>query len=286
MTLVANTLESSLLKDLTTWKIGGPTQVFKPQTIEQLQDFLQSYKGQICVIGYGSNLLAPSDGFNGACIVLKKNFSKYKISGSTITAQAGLSCPKLAKIASQMGYDSLNFLVGIPGSLGGAVVMNAGAHGHSLMQSVSQITMLDNIGRKWTFSRQELTWRYRKTFLPIEGVVTSVTLDLRGSFPLSLKEVMNYRSKTQPLSLPSCGSFFKNPSPDYPAGKLIEELGFKGWAFKGLRVSAKHANFIINQEEGSSQDILDITKIIQQKAFLTTGLILEPEYQLLKPLWI
>lgn len=277
-------LKPALLSDLTTWKIGGATKVFEPTSIGQIQRFLNQYTGRVAVLGYGSNILAPSQGFEGVCLVLKKNFSRYRLFGPYLTALAGLSCPKLAKLAQRQGYSSLNFLMGIPGSIGGAVVMNAGCHGREILSHVERLTMVDRQGKVYQLRRDELRWQYRKTFFPLEGIVTSVTFDLRGSFPLSLKEVIGHRTKTQPLRLPSCGSCFKNPAPAFPAGKLIEDLGLKGMRYQGLEISPKHANFMINQHGALSADVLSLTNFIQKKVFLTTGLILEPEYQLLRPL--
>lgn len=284
MTRACNTYVDAELKDLTTWKIGGKTQVFLPKDLQQLSEFIQIYKGKIAVIGYGSNLLAPSQGFPGVCIVLKKNFSAYSLDDHILYAQSGLSCPKIAKLASGHGYSVLNYLIGIPGSLGGALIMNAGAHGRSLLSSVISIEVLDLKGKIHTLPRELLKWGYRYTILPFPGIVVAVTLDLRGTFDRSIKEIMHYRATTQPLAKPSCGSFFRNPRPDIAAGWLIEQLGFKGATFKGLQVSTKHANFIINTNNACSDDILKLTQIMQQKAFLTTGLILKPEYKILRSL--
>jgi UDP-N-acetylmuramate dehydrogenase len=238
-------LKDILLSELTTWKIGGKTKVFEPTSIGQIQRFLNQYSGHLAVLGYGSNLLAPSEGFDGVCLLLKKN---------------------------------------IPGSIGGAIVMNAGAQGQEILPFVHTLTMVDRKGHIYQFKRNDLLWQYRKTFLPIEGIVTSVTFDMRGDFPLSLKEIITQRSKTQPLRQPSCGSFFKNPSMKYPAGRLIQELGLKGFLYKGLRISTKHANFIINENDAQSDAVKELTSFVQKKVFLTTGLILETEYQLLSPL--
>lgn len=272
------------LQDLTTWKIGGKSLAFWPDSTEQLGRFLSQYKGKVAVLGYGSNLLAPSSGFDGVCIVLKKNFSSYYIHDDKITAQSGLSCPKLAKICSQAGFSGLNFLIGIPGSVGGAVVMNAGAHGGEIMSFVESISILSRDGRQYQFKSSELKWGYRHTHLPIKGVVTSVTFKLHGTFPLTLKEVMHYRAMTQPLKLASCGSCFKNPNKDFPAGRIIDELGFKDVICGRAQISKKHANFMINLGGATSDDILTLTNLIQKKVFLTTGLILQSEYQLLSSL--
>lgn len=275
---------SGKLSEHTTWKIGGPCDFFKPSTLLELQEFLANYQGLVSVLGYGSNVLAPSEGLKGICVILKKNFSDYKIEGSILTAQTGLSCPKLAKIASKKGFDALNFLIGIPGSLGGAIVMNAGAYGSCLMPFVQSLEIVDRTGKKRTYEKRELKWTYRQTILPHPGIITSVTLDLTGPGNLSLKEIMSARARTQPLAKPSCGSFFKNPTSQCPAGYLIEQLGAKGLTVGGAQVSHKHANFVLNCGQAQSDDILKITKILQNKAFLTTGYILKPEYKILTSL--
>ena len=273
-----------MLKDFTTWKIGGKSFCFAPESVDQLSQFLRQYRGKIAVIGYGSNLLAPSEGFDGVCIVLKKNLSSYKFHDDKLTVQSGLSCPKLAKICSQRGFTGLNFLVGIPGSVGGAVVMNAGAHGGEIMPFVDSLSILSRDGQCYQFSKDQLKWVYRQTYLPINGIVTSITFNLRGDFPLTIREVMDYRARTQPLKLPSCGSCFKNPNKRFPAGLLIDQLGFKDVVCGGAQISKKHANFMINLGSATSDDILTLTNLIQKKTFLTTGLILQAEYQLLSSL--
>ena len=275
---------SGLLSEQTTWKIGGPCRFFKPETVEELQLFLKSYTGALSVLGYGSNVLAPSVGVEGICLILKKNFSQYTLQGSILKAQSGLSCPKLAKIASKHGFSALNFLIGIPGSLGGAAVMNAGAYGSSLMPFVRSLELVDRDGNLHCYSQKELSWTYRQTRLPQRGIITSLTLDLQGHSSLSLQEIMVKRSRTQPLAKASCGSFFKNPTQNCPAGYLIEQLGAKGLRVGNAQVSPKHANFVINHGQAHSDDILKITRILQNKAFLTTGYILKPEYKILEKL--
>jgi UDP-N-acetylmuramate dehydrogenase len=274
------------LKELTTWRIGGTVaDLFFPNSIDEIRAIVLSCKVKkipISVLGYGSNVLIDDSGVDGAVIVLKKNFSKYFFEESRLLVlESGMACPRLARMVWNLGFNNLAFLVGIPGSLGGAVQMNAGAHQHSIMEHVDKVELMDSDGVLHQFYRQDLEFCYRNTVFPIKGIITRVWLRLRTDGILSLNEVMDYRTKTQPLGYYSCGSVFKNPEPGISAGWLIEQVGLKGLRFGDLEISEKHANFMLNLGSAKSIDVIELTRLIQEKVYTVTGYWLHPEYKCL-----
>lgn len=278
------------IAELTTWRIGGSCdRIIYPASVEDLQFVIKKAKHEnkkIAVIGYGSNLLVSDDGFDGYLIVLKKNFSKfYYEDDQTIVVESGFACPRLAQMTSKAGFNNLCFMAGIPGSVGGAVMMNAGAHHQAIMNYVKAVEIIDQQGHLHFYSRAQLNYEYRKTFLPSNGIVLRVWINLEKTGLLSLQYILNYRAETQPLGDWSCGSVFKNPGDGVSAGKLIEDVGLKGFYYKNLQISPKHANFIINKSSASSLEVQELTKLIQQRVYLLTGFWLEPEYQYLKSIW-
>lgn len=272
------------LKDWTTWRIGGDSlDLYRPTTIGELATIVQNTTQlgrTLAIIGYGSNVLVDDSGFDGAIVVLKKNFSQMIFETNNILKlEAGFACPKLARLTWNLGFKNLAFLAGIPGSIGGAVKMNAGAHQQAIMEHVLQLELMDDHGLLHLYSRDQLHAVYRKTILPFSGIITRIWLKLSKNGPLNLNEVLEYRSKTQPLAEWSCGSVFKNPDAQVSAGWLIEQVGLKGYRVGDLEISSKHANFMLNKGRASAQNVLDLTRLIQQRVYLLTGFILTPEYQ-------
>ncbi len=287
--IAPETIEQNIA-ELTTWRIGGVChQIAYPTSVDQLRFIIQKAKEenkQLAVMGYGSNLLVGDNGFNGYLVVLKKNFSSfYYEDDQTIVVESGIACPRLAQMTWKLGFKNLCFIAGIPGSIGGAVMMNAGAHHQSIMEYVKSIEIIDKYGQIHSYDREQLIYHYRKTFLPLPGIVIKVSINLERKGFLALQDVLDYRAQTQPLGDWSCGSVFKNPSKDVAAGKLIEEVGLKGFCYKNLQISSKHANFIINRGKASSAAVEELTQLIQKRVYLLTGYWLEPEYQYLKSIW-
>jgi UDP-N-acetylmuramate dehydrogenase len=272
------------LKELTTWRIGGAAaKIFFPKTLAEIQQVVLlsvQQQVQLGVIGYGSNLLIDDHGFDGFIIVLKKNFSKFYFEEEDLlVVESGFACPRLARMTWNLGFKNLTFLSGIPGSVGGAVQMNAGAHHYAIMDYVYKVELMDYQGILYQYYRHEIEAEYRKTTFPFKGIITRVWLSLKKEGSLDLITVLNYRSQTQPLGDWSCGSVFKNPHHQYSAGWLIEQVGLKGLRVGDLEISTKHANFMLNVGSATSIDVLDLTLFVQQRVYLLTGYWLQPEYQ-------
>jgi UDP-N-acetylmuramate dehydrogenase len=272
------------LKELTTWRIGGcGTQLFFPTTEEEIRSIILETKVQdhdLAVIGYGSNILINDEGFDGVVLVLKKNFAQYELKEKRLlVVESGLACPKLARMTGALGFNNLTFLAGIPGSVGGAVKMNAGAHHQAIMEHVFKVELMDMNGVVHHFERNDVEADYRKTLFPIKGIIIRVWLLLKPEGSLTVTQVMEYRAKTQPLASWSCGSVFKNPFVNISAGWLIEQVGLKGFCFHDLEISSKHANFIINKGRATAQDVQRLTLLIQKRVYILTGYWLHPEYQ-------
>lgn len=276
------------LKDLNSWRVPSYAQtVLLPQSAHDVQKAIKRYGSNLHVLGYGSNTLLPSDQVVDVVMVMKKNFAGLQqISKQSIVVDAGFAAPRLARWSCDQGFDNLSFLAGIPGSIGGCVIMNAGAHQRAIMDEVLWVEVIDHHGLAHRLYPQDYSYQYRQLNLPFAGVITRVALCLRSEEQaLGLKEVLQYRARTQPLGLWTCGSVFKNPSGFLSAGWLIEQVGLKGFRYGDLQISGKHANFIVNHENATAQQILKLTRWIQERVYALTGATLEPEYQCLQPLF-
>lgn len=279
---------SCSLRDYNSWRVTGYAQkIITPTSVSEIAQAVRHYGAAISLLGYGSNTLMPSDKILEVVMVLKKNFSHIEqISEHVLVVDAGCSAPKLARSAAERGFNNLNFLVGIPGSVGGSAMMNAGAHHRALMEEVLWLEVVDLQGEQHQVFPGDFSYEYRKLHLPFPAIITRVALKLRhDSGAWSLKDVLSYRARTQPLGLWTCGSVFKNPQGFISAGWLIEQVGLKGFRFGDLQVSMKHANFLVNHENATAAQILKMTQWIQQRVYALTGAVLEPEYQRLEPLF-
>lgn len=276
------------LKDLSSWRVPAYAQeILYPESVSDIQKIIKSFGPKIHLLGYGSNTLLPSDRCTGTVMVLKKNFSNMERLGEEIVlVDAGYAAPKIARWSWGEDYHNLSFLAGIPGSIGGSVMMNAGAHQRAIMEEVLWLEVIDRQGTLHQLGPKDYSYQYRQLNLPFPGVVSRVALRLRQEpSPLSVKEVLQYRARTQPLGQWTCGSVFKNPPGFMSAGWLIEQVGLKGFRDGDLEISAKHANFIVNHQSASATQILKLTRWIQERVYALTGAILEPEYQCLRPLF-
>ncbi|WP_026689995.1 UDP-N-acetylmuramate dehydrogenase [Alteribacter aurantiacus] len=252
------------LKKYTTWKIGGPASVvFSPRDITSLEKAMQIITREQVewfVIGKGSNLLVSDKGFVGVVITLNETIRPMEIEGATVTVSGGYPLIKLATIASRNGLGGLEFAGGIPGTVGGAVFMNAGAHGSDMSSVVKKVRVLYPDGTFRWLDREDLDYSYRTSILQKDpGICVEAVLELTAGDKEQLKAILqrnkDYRRHTQPWNFPCCGSVFRNPLPNH-AGKLIEEAGLKGHTIGGAQVSEMHANFIVNKSEASCEDVL------------------------------
>lgn len=275
---------------MTTIAVGGALRALV--TVESVTELravraLLAAEGQATeVLGFGSNLLVSDSGVDSWVIKLGSEFrsvaprgsGRYRISGAA-------SLMAVARRMSEEGLSGLEFAAGIPASVGGAVFMNAGAHGAEIGERIVSVQGVLPDGRLCEWSREQLLWRYRSSGLPSGVVVTSVELQFvpgdRGAIARACAENLAHRRRTQPLTLPSAGSVFKNPSPNMPAGRVLEMAGVKGLRSGGAQVSELHANWIVNPEKtASASNVLELIKECVERAASESGVHLEQEVRM------
>lgn len=294
--LVNNLLEANVgkvwvnepLSNHTTWKIGGPADIlFQPKNKEGLLSGIRAIKAENVpyrVIGRGSNLLVRDGGIRGVVIKMGDGFDHLEITDNVVRVGAGYSFIKLATVVGKTGRTGLEFAGGIPGTVGGAVYMNAGAHGSDVSRVLQSAEILFDDGELAILSKEELNFSYRTSILQRErrGICLEATFQLkhkdRKDVVLEMATHKEYRRKTQPLQLPSCGSVFRNPTP-YSAGQLIEEAGLMGYRVGDAQVSLLHANFIVNLGSASASDVLTLIEHIQTTIRSMYGVDMHPEVQ-------
>ncbi len=272
----------------TTLRVGGPAEVFVVvDSLEELRLTMQTVQDfglNFFVIGRGSNLLVSDSGFNGIVIELGAGFRKIHTDGLYIQAGAATLLPALVQLAWKEGLRGLTFAVGIPGSLGGALALNAGAYSKAIGDIVADVTLYTPDCELVACHRSDLVFGYRYSSLAGRGIILEAVIKLSEGSPKSIQAEMekNFkkRKRTQPLQHPSAGSVFKNPS-GLSAGKFIEEASCKGLRIGGAEVSSKHGNFIVNLGNASAQDVYDLLKLVQKKIFDEQGILLEPEITLI-----
>lgn len=268
----------------TTFRVGGPAQIYVRPTVAELKEwvkFAKEYQVPLTIIGNGSNLLVSDNGIKGIVAEIGKEMESVFISGNTITAEAGVSLGALANQAAAFALTGLEFAAGIPGTLGGAVVMNAGAYGGEMKDVIKSVTVLDENGEEKELTLEELDLSYRHSCIPEKGyVVVEVTMKLESKDEKSIRETMadfrERRIEKQPLEYPSAGSTFKRPE-GYFAGKLIEDAGLSGYQVGGAQVSEKHCGFVINKGGATEKDISTLMDDVAKKVKEQFGVDLEPE---------
>ena len=276
------------MKRHTSFRAGGEAKWFAiPETAEELKAVLavcQKADTPWYVVGNGSNLLVSDHGFPGVIISTAK-FDKLEVAGETVTAGAGVLLSKLANTAYKAGLTGLEFAAGIPGSVGGAAVMNAGAYGGEMKHVLRSVTVLTKDGEVKKLLAEELELGYRTSVIPKCGyLVLEAEFALKEGNPEEIKAVMDdlagRRKDKQPLEYPSAGSTFKRPE-GYFAGKLIEDAGLKGFSVGGAEVSEKHAGFVINKKDATASDIYNLCKEVERRVLEKFGVSLEMEVKLL-----
>ncbi|MCR5004532.1 MAG: UDP-N-acetylmuramate dehydrogenase [Clostridiales bacterium] len=274
----------------TTFRIGGPADCFCTiESIEELQNAIhvaQELKIPWFILGRGSNLLVSDEGYRGLILHIGRGFEQVRIEGEMVTAQSGISLSALGRIVLEHSLDGFSFAAGIPGSLGGAVYMNAGAYGGEMKDILVSALVMDPEGRCFILSNEEMELGYRESiFQHRDWIVLEATLKLtpgdRDKIEADMKDLMQRRSSKQPLEYPSAGSVFKRP-PGHFAGGLIEEAGLKGCQIGGARISEKHAGFIINAGEATAADVVALVRHAQDVVEQQSGVRLEPELKILK----
>ncbi|PIE52646.1 UDP-N-acetylenolpyruvoylglucosamine reductase [Candidatus Fermentibacteria bacterium] len=277
------------LSCFTTWAIGGRAAAAFPETPGQLSSLLS--RSELLgipwtILGKGSNTLAPSQGWPGLVIILSGNFTRYSFSGTLLHAGAAAPLPSIAGAACCSGLGNLSFAAGIPGSLGGAVFMNAGAYGSSISDFVVEVSALSPDGQIKILSREGCSFEYRTSiFQSSRDVITGAVMALKYSDSHALRararEVLELRRGKFPLKMPNAGSVFRKPANGIPPGKLIEDAGLKGASVGGARVSALHANFIENCGGATSDDVIRLIRMVQKRVEAFSGILLEPEIRVL-----
>ncbi len=273
----------------TSFKIGGPADIFiQPASIEELLVALEVSRASNCpyfIIGNGSNLLVRDKGFRGVIIQIYKHWNTVKVTGEKVYAQAGILLTKLAKIMIQHSLQGFEFASGIPGTLGGAVFMNAGAYGGEMKQVVESVEVIDDKGRLTMLSNQALDFGYRSSSIQNKDmIVVSATLDLKkgrtSDIIERIEELKKKRKEKQPLEWPSAGSAFKRPE-GYYAGKLIMDSDLKGFQIGGACVSEKHCGFIINKKQACAKDVIKLIEHIQLTVRERFGVNLSTEIRII-----
>lgn len=277
------------MKKHISFKVGGPADfLVKPKTEEELINtikFIKEEKIPFIVKGNGSNLLVKDGGIRGIVIELSDNFNNYEIEGNIIKAQSGALLSILGRNAMKNSLTGFEFASGIPGTLGGALAMNAGAYGGEMKQVVKSVKLMDMEGNIFELSNEEMKFEYRKSILTTSDyVVISAEIELQPGNEDEIKETMadyaNRRSTKQPLNFPSAGSTFKRPE-GYFAAKLIDDCGLRGLSLRGAQVSEKHCGFVINPGEANAKDILDLMFIVKSTVNAKYGVMLEEEVKIL-----
>ncbi len=271
------------LKQYNTWKVGGNAEyLFEPDDLNDLKIFLNFVKGErITFLGNGSNVLIRDGGVKGFVVCLKNSFNNFFTDSEGIfTFEAGLSCMKIAQITARANFSGLEFLCGIPGTLGGALRMNAGCYGGNIWSKVNSVVLINKSGKLVKKSKKEFDVGYRDVNLDSDSFFVSASFslkknDLNNSLD-KIKEFLKHRRISQPTGQPSCGSVFKNPDND-SAGKILDSLGLKGYRIGGAYISKKHANFIITEKSATSDDVEKLINLIQDKVFKEKKIFLETE---------
>lgn len=298
METVQNELEQILNKEQilknepmdrhTTFRVGGPADYFLLPTVESLPDVLDIlHRNQIpvTIIGNGSNLLISDKGIRGAVIEVGKQMSDVFVQGECITAQAGAILSKIASAAYKNGLSGMEFAAGIPGSIGGAVVMNAGAYGGEMKDIVLSATVLKRDGTVQKLANEQLDFAYRHScVVEQEYLVLDVKIRLHKAEPeqifQKMEELKGQRISKQPLEYPSAGSTFQRPKGNF-AGKLIMDAGLSGFTIGGAQVSEKHCGFVINKGGASAADIFKLIQHIQKTVKEQFGVELKTEVKML-----
>ncbi len=269
------------LRGHTTIKIGGPAKYFCiADTLDDLKEalrFAETDNLKVEIFGAGSNLLVSDAGFDG--LIIKLNFNYIEVDNETVKVGAGVMLGRLVSFLADKGLGGLEFLAGIPGTVGGAIAMNAGAWGDEIGNYVEQATLISKISREIVRDKIKFSYRssdvYKKEFIIVDVLLKVKNCD-KEEINRKIKEYSSKRKASQPLGLPNCGSMFKNPQGDY-AGRLIEAAGLKGRRDGDAQISEAHANFIVNLGGAKSENVVKLIKLCEAEVFKKFNIKLEPE---------
>lgn len=277
------------MKNHTTFRIGGPADALAlpktPEEVAEVVRFCHEHAQPYYVLGNGSNLLVSDEGYRGLVLQLYRNFNDIQVNGETITVQSGAMLAAVARTAYQTGLTGLEFASGIPGTIGGAVIMNAGAYGGEMKNVLKEVTVLTKEGEVLVIPAKALELGYRTSVIPKNGwIVLGAVLQLKKGdqeqILARMEELKEQRITKQPLDLPSAGSTFKRPE-GYFAGKLIMDAGLRGFTVGGAQVSEKHCGFVVNRGNATAADVWELICEVKRRVKEMTGVELEPEVKLL-----
>lgn len=277
------------MKKHTSFRIGGPADIMVvPHDTEQVKTAIEIFKAHnipYFIMGRGSNLLVRDKGIRGGVIKLADGFSKAKVTDRQIQAQAGILLSSLSNLALRAELTGLEFASGIPGTLGGAVAMNAGAYGGEIKDVIEKVIVLDENQKVLSFTNSEMNFGYRKSIVQnTKMIVLEVYMTLeKGNYQESkekIKELTKRRREKQPLNYPSAGSTFKRPV-GYYAGKLIQDSGLKGMRVGNAQISELHSGFIINMGDATAEDVIKLIEKVKTRVYDRFGVNLEPELKII-----
>ncbi len=283
-----NYKDSELMSCHTTFRIGGPAKYFfSPTTVEEILriiDICKANNVKYMILGNGSNMLFGDKGYDGAIIQIYSNYNKIEVSQDGIYAEAGALLSKLAAVARDNSLTGMEFAAGIPGTLGGAVVMNAGAYGGEMKDIIEYVDILESDGTVKRYPCEAMGFGYRKSIVTEDKIVLGAKLRLEqgdvNSIQSRMDELKVARTSKQPLDLPSAGSTFKRPE-GYFAAKLIDDSGLRGYKCGGAMVSEKHCGFVVNYDNATCQDVLNLIEQVQNVVEEKYGVRLEPEVKII-----
>ncbi len=276
-------LEQEPLARYTTWRIGGPARFLvlpaDPEDVVKALDLARERGLPWLVLGLGSNLLVKDGGFPGVVIRMGKGLDRFEMKGATAIVGAGLPTPLLARRTAEAGFAGVERFIGIPGTVGGGIFMNAGCHGAEFAEVVTEVTVMDAKGKIKQLSRKQISFKYRAS--NIDGIVLEAKLGLAEEPPAKLKELQGklfrWRKAGTPFDQPCCGSTFTNPGGAKTAGMLIDECGLKGFSIGGVQVSPLHANYFVNKGNATASDALKLIEHVRKTVAKKTGVELQLE---------
>ena len=282
-------LEQEPMQKHTTFRVGGAAKYFAmPKNTEEIQTLIaycREQKLSYYVLGNGSNVLFTDDGYDGMIIQIGSAMSTIQVAGNSMYVQAGAILAKTAKLAYEEGLTGMEFAAGIPGSVGGAVVMNAGAYGGEMKDIVAYVDVLSTDGELRRYTGDEMGFGYRHSIIDADKIVVGVGLTLDKGDKTAILDRMNElaeaRRSKQPLEYPSAGSTFKRPE-GYFAAKLIDDSGLRGYRVGGDMVSDKHCGFVVNVDHASSADVLAVMKHVEEVVKEKYNVTLEPEVRVIR----
>ena len=276
-------LEHEPLARYTTWRLGGPARyLVLPADVDDVVKALDLARERglpWVILGLGSNVLVKDGGFPGVVIRMGKGLDRFEMKGATAIVGAGMPTPILARRTAEAGFAGVERFLGIPGTVGGGIYMNAGCHGAEFAEVVTEVSVMDAKGKVKQLTRKQISFKYRAS--NIDGIVIEAKLGLGEESPAKLKELqgklLRWRKVGTPFDQPCCGSTFTNPSGPKSAGMLIDECGLKGLTVGGIEISSLHANYFVNKGNGTASDALKLIEQVRKTVAKKTGVELELE---------